>query len=144
MASSPSLAARNSRRTPGARGRFPQDSDIEPGDGGIRRRLFLGRRGRVQARQGVSGATSGYSGGGGDGEVSARRQRHDGPRQSVEVKYDPSKVTYGQLLLVFFSVAHDPTQLNRRAGLGLAIPLGDILYVAGQERVAKAYIAQLM
>ena len=67
-----------------------------------------------------------------------------GHAESVEVKYDPSKVTYGQLLLVFFSVAHDPTQLNRQGPDWGSQYRSAIFFTSPeQERVAKAYIAQL-
>jgi peptide-methionine (S)-S-oxide reductase len=95
--------------------------------------------------KGVASATSGYSGG------SASTASYmmvgtgmTGHAESVEVKYDPSKITYGQLLRVFFSVAHDPTQLNRQ-GPDWGTQYRSAIFFASpdQERVAKAYIAQL-
>jgi peptide-methionine (S)-S-oxide reductase len=95
--------------------------------------------------KGVSTATSGYAGG------SASTAKYPlvgsgmtGHAESVEVKYDPSQVTYGQLLRVFFAVAHDPTQLNRQGPDWGTQYRSAIFYTSPeQERVAKAYIAQL-
>ena len=95
--------------------------------------------------KGVTAATSGYSGG------SATTATYvmvgtgmTGHAEAVEVKYDPSKVTYGQLLRVFFSVAHDPTQLNRQGpDRGTQYRSAIFFATPEQERVAKAYIAQL-
>lgn len=95
--------------------------------------------------KGVTSATSGYSGG------SATTATYmlvgsglTGHAEAVEVKYDPSKVSYGQLLRVFFSVAHDPTQLNRQGpDLGTQYRSAIFFATPEQERVAKAYIAQL-
>ncbi len=95
--------------------------------------------------KGVSTATSGYAGG------SATTAKYPlvgsgmtGHAESVEVKYDPSQVTYGQLLRVFFAVAHDPTQLNRQGPDWGSQYRSAIFYTSPeQERVAKAYIAQL-
>jgi peptide-methionine (S)-S-oxide reductase len=95
--------------------------------------------------KGVTNAVSGYAGG---NVVSPTYEQvttgHTGHAESVSVTYDPSKVTYGQLLKVFFSVAHDPTQLNRQGPdtgtqYRSAIFFGD----TEQQRVAEAYIAQL-
>ena len=67
-----------------------------------------------------------------------------GHAEAVEVKYDPSKVTYGQLLRVFFAVAHDPTQLNRQGpDWGSQYRSAIFFATPEQEKVAQAYIAQL-
>ncbi|HSZ11860.1 MAG TPA: peptide-methionine (S)-S-oxide reductase, partial [Rhizomicrobium sp.] len=64
--------------------------------------------------------------------------------ESVQIKYDPREITYGQLLRVFFSVAHDPTELNRQGPDSGSNYRSEIFYAnADQERIAKAYIAQL-
>lgn len=67
-----------------------------------------------------------------------------GHAESIEVVYDPSRITYGQLLRIFFSVAHDPTQLNRQ-GPDVGTSYRSVIFYqnADQERIAKAYIAQL-
>jgi len=67
-----------------------------------------------------------------------------GHAESVEVIYDPAKITYGQLLRIFFSVAHDPTQLNRQGPDVGTSYRSAIFYVNDeQKRVATAYIAEL-
>ena len=95
--------------------------------------------------KGVTKSTSGYSGG---SQMTAKYMLvgtgTTGHAESVEVKYDPSQVTYGQLLRVFFSVAHDPTQLNRQGpDWGTQYRSAIFFATPDQERVAKAYIAQL-
>ena len=95
--------------------------------------------------KGVTSATSGYSGG------AFKTARYElvgtgttGHAEAVQVVYDPSQITYGQLLRIFFSVAHDPTQLNRQ-GPDVGTQYRSAIFYANpeQERVAKAYIAQL-
>ena len=95
--------------------------------------------------KGVSNAVSGYAGWTAASpsyeQVSSGRTGH---AESVSVTYDPSQVTYGQLLKVFFSVAHDPTQLNRQGPDSGTQYRSAIFYAsAEQQRVAQAYIAQL-
>jgi peptide-methionine (S)-S-oxide reductase len=95
--------------------------------------------------KGVSDAKSGYSGGDAEsaeyGQVSSGRTGH---AESVLVTYDPSQVTYGQLLKVFFSVAHDPTELNRQ-GPDRGTQYRSAIFYANEEqkRIAEAYIEQL-
>lgn len=67
-----------------------------------------------------------------------------GHAESVQIVYDPSQVTYGELLRVFFSVAHDPTELNRQGPDEGTQYRSAIFYTtADQKRIAEAYIAQL-
>ncbi|KRE92505.1 methionine sulfoxide reductase A [Frateuria sp. Soil773] len=95
--------------------------------------------------KGVRRAWSGYAGGSADTANYERVSEGDtGHAESVKVLYDPRQVSYGQLLKVFFSVAHDPTQLNRQGPdrgtqYRSAIFYGNPL----QRQVAGAYIAQL-
>lgn len=95
--------------------------------------------------KGVSGVKSGYAGG------SASTASYDkvssgetGHAESVQIIYDPSQVTYGQLLKVFFSVAHDPTELNRQGPDTGTQYRSAIFYTnEDQKRIALAYIEQL-
>jgi peptide-methionine (S)-S-oxide reductase len=94
---------------------------------------------------GVSSVKSGYAGGTADTAdyetVSSGRTNH---AESVEVVYDPSRITYGRILKVFFSIAHDPTQLNRQ-GPDTGRQYRSAIFYADdeQKRVAEAYIDQL-
>jgi len=95
--------------------------------------------------KGVKQAISGYSGGDANTAqyetVSTGRTGH---AESVKVIYDPTKVSYGQLLKVYFSVAHDPTQLNRQSpDSGTQYRSEIFTSNAAQQKVANAYIAQL-
>ena len=106
---------------------------------------FWGVQAVFQHVKGVITATSGYSGGSvknPDYEtVSSGRTGH---AESVEIVYDPSQVSYGKLLRVFFSVAHDPTELNRQGPDEGTQYRSVIFYGNGeQKRIAEAYIAQL-
>jgi peptide-methionine (S)-S-oxide reductase len=106
---------------------------------------FWGVQGVFEHVKGVKSATSGYSGG------HVKNPAYEvvsmgvtGHAESVLVKYDPSKITYGQLLMVFFSVAHDPTQLNRQ-GPDSGSQYRSALFYSNdeQKRIATSYIAQL-
>ena len=106
---------------------------------------FWGIQAVFQHVKGVISATSGYSGG------SAKTAEYElvstggtGHAESVKITYDPSQITYGQLLRVFFSVAHDPTQLNRQGPDEGTQYRSSIFYRSDeQKRIAEAYIAQL-
>ena len=106
---------------------------------------FWGIQAVFQHVNGVVMATSGYAGG---DEASAHYEMvgtgNTGHAESVQVIYDPSKVTYGTLLRVFFSVAHDPTELNRQ-GPDSGTQYRSAVFTANpeQEKIVKAYIAQL-
>ena len=95
--------------------------------------------------KGVSDAKSGYSGGpastAGYEKVETGETGH---AESVQITYDPSQVSYGQLLKVFFSVAHDPTELNRQ-GPDTGTQYRSAIFYANdeQKRIAQAYIEQL-
>ena len=106
---------------------------------------FWGIQAVFQHVKGVTDATSGYTGGSSaTAEYEVVSTGATGHAESVKVTYDPLQVSYGQLLKVFFSVAHDPTQLNHQgpdtgAQYRSAIFSGD----SEQAKVARAYIAQL-
>ena len=106
---------------------------------------FWGVQGVFQHIKGVSNAVSGYAGGSKSTAIyELTNDGTTGHAESVEVTFDPRQVTYGQLLQVFFSVAHDPTQLNRQ-GPDTGTQYRSTIFPANAEQaaVAKAYIAQL-
>jgi peptide-methionine (S)-S-oxide reductase len=106
---------------------------------------FWGIQAVFQHVKGVITATSGYSGGAANtAEYELVSNGDTGHAESVKVTYDPSQITYGQLLRVFFSVAHDPTQLNRQGPDTGTQYRSSIFYASDeQKRIAEAYIAQL-
>ena len=106
---------------------------------------FWGIQAVFQHVKGVKKVDSGYSGGSAEtAEYEIVSTGETGHAESVRIVYDPSKVTYGQLLKVFFSVAHDPTQLNRQ-GPDSGTQYRSALFYANdeQQRIAAAYIEQL-
>ncbi len=106
---------------------------------------FWGIQAVFQHVKGVVSATSGYSGGAADtAQYELVSTGETGHAESVKIIYDPSQITYGQLLRVFFSVAHDPTQLNRQ-GPDIGSQYRSAIFYDNDEekRIAEAYIAQL-
>ena len=106
---------------------------------------FWGVQAVFQHVKGVISATSGYSGGASStAEYEVVSTGRTGHAESVKVVFDPSKITYGQLLQVFFSVALDPTQLNRQ-GPDEGTQYRSAIFYGNdeQKRIADAYIAQL-
>jgi peptide-methionine (S)-S-oxide reductase len=106
---------------------------------------FWGTQSVFERVRGVLQTTVGYSGGTAEtatyDQVSSETTDH---AESVEIVFDPSQITYGQLLRIFFSVAHDPTQKNRQ-GPDVGRSYRSVIFWVNkdQERIAKAYIAQL-
>ena len=106
---------------------------------------FWGVQGVYQHVEGVTAAISGYSGGSAATaqyrEVSRGRTGH---AESVEITYDPARVSYGDLLRIFFSVVHDPTQVDRQ-GPDIGTQYRSAIFPTNpaQREVAGAYIAQL-
>ena len=106
---------------------------------------FWGTQAVFERVRGVVKTTVGYSGG------SAKTATYNqvitettGHAESIEVVYDPSQITYGQLLRIFFSVAHDPTELNRQGpDVGTSYRSAIFYSTDDQKRIAAAYIAQL-
>lgn len=95
--------------------------------------------------EGVTKVVSGYSGGTKQtANYRAVSTGETGHAEVIEVTYDPKKVTFGQLLRVFFEVAHDPTQLNRQ-GPDVGPQYRSVIFYANdeQKQIAEAYIAQL-
>ncbi|KPA90171.1 MULTISPECIES: peptide-methionine (S)-S-oxide reductase MsrA [Pseudomonas] len=106
---------------------------------------FWGVQGVFQHVRGVQNVVSGYAGGAaGTAHYEQVGEGDTGHAESVQITYDPSQVSYGKLLQVFFSVAHDPTQLNRQGpDSGTQYRSAIFPVNAGQEKIAQAYIAQL-
>lgn len=106
---------------------------------------FWGIQAVFQHVKGVINATSGYSGGSAKtAEYELVSTGETGHAESVKVTYDPSQITYGQLLRVFFAVAHDPTQLNRQGPDSGSQYRSAIFYDSDeQKRIAVAYVTQL-
>ncbi len=106
---------------------------------------FWGVQAVYQHVNGVSGAVSGYAGGSKATAiyqiVSLGQTAH---AEAVQVTYDPKKISYGKILQIFFSVAHDPTQLNRQGPDTGAQYRSAIFYQNDtQKRIAETYVAQL-
>src|SRR6266513_1680360 len=124
--------------------------DLPPGDatsavvvlaGGC----FWGVQGVFQHVNGVTNAVSGYAGG------EQKTAHYDivtrgttGHAESVEITFDPRRISYGRILQIYFSVAHDPTELNRQ-GPDVGTQYRSAIFPTNPEqaRIAKAYIAQL-
>ncbi len=106
---------------------------------------FWGVQGVFQHVKGVTEAQSGYAGGSaGTANYETVSSGDTGHAESVRITYDPTEVTYGQLLRIFFSVVHDPTQLNRQGpDHGTQYRSAIFAQDETQKRVAEAYIAQL-
>jgi peptide-methionine (S)-S-oxide reductase len=106
---------------------------------------FWGVQAVFQHTQGVIGAVSGYAGGDKKGATyDAVSRGGTGHAESVQVTYDPKKISYGKLLQIYFSVAHDPTQLNRQfPDVGTQYRSAIFYTSAEQQKVAQQYIAQL-
>jgi peptide-methionine (S)-S-oxide reductase len=106
---------------------------------------FWGVQAVYRSVRGVISATAGYAGGTKDtAEYEIVSTGRTGHAESVKVVYDPSRVSYGQLLRVFFSVAHDPTQLNQQ-GPDVGRQYRSAIFYADdtQRGIARAYIDQL-
>jgi peptide-methionine (S)-S-oxide reductase len=135
-----------------AAGALPAPTVDEPASGGPKSETavlaggcFWGVQGVFQHVKGVSAAQSGYAGG------DAATANYDtvstettGHAESVRITYDPSQVTYGQLLRVFFGVVQDPTELNYQ-GPDVGPSYRSVIFTQNdsQQKIANAYIAQL-
>src|SRR5215471_18256798 len=143
FASAPSRAAEDAVVIP------PPAVDAQPSDGlqtaVLAGGCFWGVQGVFQHTAGIVNAVSGYAGG-----TKATADYHTvssgstGHAESVSVRYDPKKISYGKILQIFFSVVHDPTQLNRQ-GPDTGTQYRSAIFTTSneQKKVADAYIAQL-
>jgi peptide-methionine (S)-S-oxide reductase len=106
---------------------------------------FWGVQGVYQHVRGVQRALSGYSGGTkATADYDAVSRGSTGHAESVEIRFDPKEISYGEILQIYFSVVHDPTQLNRQGPDTGPQYRSNIFYVdESQKRIAEAYIAQL-
>src|SRR5262245_38059302 len=106
---------------------------------------FWGVQGVYQHVRGVQSVLSGYSGGSKETADYDRVSRGDtGHAEVVEIRFDPKDVSYGEILQIYFSVVHDPTQLNRQ-GPDVGPQYRSNIFFANdtQRKIAEAYIAQL-
>ncbi len=129
---------------------FPNPAIDVPASGGNQTAVvaggcFWGIEGVFEKVKGVKSAVAGYSG----GEKSTAHyemvsEGNTGHAESVQITFDPSQVTYGQLLKIFFSVAHDPTEKNRQ-GPDTGTQYRSVIFYANddQKNVAEAYVKQL-
>jgi peptide-methionine (S)-S-oxide reductase len=106
---------------------------------------FWGVQGVFQHVKGVQSAQSGYAGGdAATANYDAVTTETTGHAETVRIAYDPTQITYGQLLRVFFGVAHDPTELNYQ-GPDVGPSYRSVIFTQNdtQQKIANAYIAQL-
>jgi peptide-methionine (S)-S-oxide reductase len=106
---------------------------------------FWGVQGVFQHTAGVVNAVSGYAGGSkAAANYNTVSTGTTGHAESVQIKYDPKKISYGKILQIFFSVVHDPTQLNRQ-GPDSGTQYRSAIFTTSEEqkKIADAYIAQL-
>lgn len=146
------FAALSSRAKGPANTAFPKptvDQPVAPTKGKevavISGGCFWGIQAVYEHTKGVISATSGYAGGTPDTAqyetVSSGKTDH---AESVKIVYDPSEITYGQILMIFFSVAHNPTELNKQGPDWGTQYRSSIFYSSPeQKKIAEAYIQQL-
>ncbi len=106
---------------------------------------FWGMQGVFEHVKGVSKVVSGYSGGAaGAAQYEEVSTGTTGNAESVQITFDPAVITYGEILRIYFSVAHDPTELDRQGPDSGSQYRSDIFYANGmQEKIARAYLEQL-
>ncbi|WER49802.1 peptide-methionine (S)-S-oxide reductase MsrA [Cupriavidus sp. WKF15] len=140
----PALSAEDAVRIPAP------SQDEKPGDAHIETAVFAGGcfwgvQGVFEHVRGVTRVTSGYAGGAAStAQYEKVGSGTTGHAESVEIRYDPAQVSYGKLLQVFFSVAHNPTQLNYQGpDHGTQYRSAIFPVTPAQRAIAEAYIAQL-
>lgn len=140
----PLSSAEGARRIPApiideAAGAAPSETAVLAGG------CFWGVQGVYQHVEGVRSAVSGYAGGGKEtAQYYTVGRGTTGHAESVRITFDPRKISYGRILQIYFSVAHDPTELNRQ-GPDAGSQYRSAIFPANAEqaRVAQAYIGQL-
>ena len=127
----------------------PPASDVAPAEGlktfVLAGGCFWGVQGVYQHTKGVTNAVSGYAGGKADtAQYEIVGSGRTGHAEAVQITYDPKQVTLGKLLQIYFSVAHDPTQLNRQ-GPDSGTQYRSTVFTSdpAERKVVEAYIAQL-
>ena len=127
----------------------PPASDVVPGEGlktfVLAGGCFWGVQGVYQHTKGVTNAVSGYAGGAADmAQYQLVGTGTTGHAEAVQITYDPKQVTLGKLLQIYFSVAHDPTQLNRQ-GPDVGTQYRSTIFTSdpAERKLAQDYIAQL-
>lgn len=127
----------------------PPASDVAPAEGlktfVLAGGCFWGVQGVYQHTKGVTNAVSGYAGGKADtAKYDIVGSGRTGHAEAVQITYDPKQVTLGKLLQIYFSVAHDPTQLNRQ-GPDSGTQYRSTVFTSdpAERKVVEAYIAQL-
>ncbi|SCK44321.1 peptide-methionine (S)-S-oxide reductase [Variovorax sp. HW608] len=141
----PSFAAEPAVVIPPPAEDAPSTSGAGPETAVIAGGCFWGVQGVFQHVKGVTSAVSGYAGGeAGTAQYDAVGMGNTGHAESVRITFDPQQISYGQILQIYFSVAHDPTQLNRQ-GPDVGMQYRSTIFASSpqQSRIAKAYIAQL-
>lgn len=123
----------------------PPPADGKPQVAVLAGGCFWGVQAVYQHVVGVQQVLSGYSGGAKDtAEYETVSTGRTGHAESVKIVFDPKRISYGQILRIFFSVVHDPTELDRQGPDEGTQYRSDVFYAdADQQRVAQAYIAQL-
>jgi len=106
---------------------------------------FWGVQGVFQHVAGVTNAVSGYAGGAkATAHYDMTSEGNTGHAESVQITYDPRKITYGRLLQIYFSVAHDPTELNRQGpDTGTQYRSAIFPTTPEQQRIAAAYVSRI-
>ena len=145
LACTPAIADQAPRAVPMATADMPAPTGAGLQTAVLAGGCFWGLEGVFEHVRGVHSVRSGYSGGrGANPNYEGVSTETTGYAEAVEITYDPRVVTYGQLLRVYFSVATDPTQLNRQGpDSGTSYRSAIFAQNADQSRVAAAYIKQL-
>ncbi len=106
---------------------------------------FWGMESVFEHVKGVQDVVSGFAGGAArDADYDSVSSERTGHAEAVKITYDPKQISYGQLLQIFFTVAHDPTQVNRQGpDSGPSYRSAIFPQNAGQDRAARAFIARL-